>query len=45
MSRTRRVLKIVAMPVVVVGIYVWMLRAAYRDAKTMWRRQREGGAQ
>ena len=45
MSRTRRVLRIVAMPVVVVGIYTWMLRAAYRDAKTMWRRRSEGGAQ
>lgn len=40
MSKTRRALKIVAMPVVVVGIYAWMIRAAYRDLKTVLRRRK-----
>lgn len=42
MSKTKRVLKIAAMPVVVVGIYAWMIRAAYRDLKIMWQRRHEG---
>lgn len=42
MSKTKRVLKIAAMPVVAVGIYAWMIRAAYRDLATMWRHRHEG---
>lgn len=42
MSRTRRVLKIAAMPVVAVGIYAWLIREAYRDIRIMWRRRHEG---
>lgn len=42
MSKTKRVLKIVAMPAVAVGIYAWMMREAYRDLKIMWSRRNEG---
>jgi hypothetical protein len=42
MSKTRRTLQLLATPVVVVGIYAWMLRAAYRDLRTMLKKQRGG---
>lgn len=42
MSKTKRVLKIAAMPVVAVGIYAWMIREAYRDLRIMWQRRHEG---
>lgn len=35
MSKTRRTLQIMATPVVIVGIYAFLLREAYRDAKHM----------
>lgn len=40
MNKTRRTLQLLATPVVVVGIYAWMLRAAYRDLRTMLKKQR-----
>ncbi len=42
MNRTRQVLGILATPVVVVGIYTWLLRAAYRDLRTMLKKQGGG---
>lgn len=33
MSKTRRALKIVAMPVVAAAIYAWLIRNAYLEAK------------
>jgi hypothetical protein len=40
MNRTRQVLGILATPVVVVGIYAWMLRAAYRDLRMLLKKKR-----
>jgi hypothetical protein len=42
MSKTRRTLQLIATPVVVVGIYVWLIREAYRDLRIMLKKQ--GGA-
>ena len=42
MNRTRKVLGILSTPVVVVGIYAWLIREAYRDLRVMIKKQ--GGA-
>ena len=42
MSKTRRTLQLIATPVVVVGIYAWLIREAYRDLRTMLKKQGSG---
>ena len=41
MNKTQKILKIAATPVVVVGIYAWLIRNAYLDAKTVLKRRWE----
>ncbi len=39
MSKTRKALQLVMTPVVVVGIYTWLIREAYRDLRIMLKKQ------